>query len=509
MKRFPRGRYRVTTIRGHAQQQPVSVLGEPMKRAVRTTMVCLIVSTLGTGEVLAQQKPLAGLFVRLLDLSTINKTSTLPTGVVVVHEPHFIVGESLKETTREMNVALASQLASFPLSSSSGGFSYTVNERGEVVPSSSTFGPAFAERAITIGRKKVNAGFSFQATNYSSFEGINLDSGGLSFIREHNDCCPAGANNPTSVTNFAPDFEKDLLLSNLSAKLETRTSAFFASVGVTDRFDLGVAIPVVKVLVDGTVSARIIRTGSAATPLTHSFDGLGADTATFSERGSSTGLGDILLRGKYNFFRDAASAVAGAVEIRLPTGDKDNLLGTGATQTRLSLIASGEYGMFSPHVNVGYTVSKGKTSSAASAFELDAATYQLQAVPNFNPPNTVDLSVPNEFNFTGGLSAGVTPRVTLGFDVVGRRIMDVARFELRDTSYPNRAPGTPPTAAFQEPNEFSLKDANGSLTTVLGVVGGKFNLGGSFILNATVLFPLSKGGLKPKPTPVIGLDYVF
>ena len=477
-------------------------------RVVRVVVLCSMVSLLGTGDARAQQTPLAGMFVRLFDLSTINKTSTLPTGVVVVHEPHFIVGESLKETTREMNVALAAQLASFPLSSSSGGFSYTVNERGEVVPTSSTFGPAFAERAITIGRRKVNAGFSFQATNYKSFEGIDLESGRLSFIREHNDCCPAGANNPTAVTNLTPDFEKDLLRSNLSAKIETRTSAFFANVGVTDRFDLGVAIPIVRVEMQGTVDAHIIRTGSAATPTTHSFDGLGSDTLTLTDHGSATGIGDVLLRAKYNFLRDGASALAGGLEVRLPTGNKDDLLGTGATQTRLSLIASGEYGVFSPHANVGYTFSKGETSAAASNFQLDAATYQLQTVPNFNPSG-VDLSVPDEINFTAGMSVGVTPRVTLGVDMVGRTIRDVARFELRDTSYANRAPGTPPTAAYVATDEFSLKDAHGTLTTVLGVVGGKVNLGGAFLLNATVLFPMTKGGLKSKVTPVIGIDYVF
>ena len=44
---------------------------------------------------------------------------------------------------------------------------------------------------------------------------------------------------------------------------------------------------------------------------------------------------------------------------------------------------------------------------------------------------------------------------------------------------------------------------------MLGVIGGKINIGPKFILNATVLFALTDGGLKPKPTPVIGFDYVF
>jgi hypothetical protein len=31
----------------------------------------------------------------------------------------------------------------------------------------------------------------------------------------------------------------------------------------------------------------------------------------------------------------------------------------------------------------------------------------------------------------------------------------------------------------------------------------------TLLLNANVLFPMTDGGLKPKPTLVFGLDYVF
>ena len=48
-----------------------------------------------------------------------------------------------------------------------------------------------------------------------------------------------------------------------------------------------------------------------------------------------------------------------------------------------------------------------------------------------------------------------------------------------------------------------------NLNQLLGVAGGKFNLGGTFLLNFSILFPLSDSGLKPNVTPVIGFDYVF
>ncbi len=136
----------------------------------------------------AAQGPLAGLVSRVIAESTINRSQP---NQPVVHEPHFLVGESLARSARQMNVELGAQLLSFPLGSSSGGFSFTTNSvTGEVSMSSETFGPAFAERAITLGKGQTNIGFAFQSTSYDSFEGVALDSGALSFIRQHNDCCP-------------------------------------------------------------------------------------------------------------------------------------------------------------------------------------------------------------------------------------------------------------------------------------------------------------------------------
>ncbi len=466
----------------------------------------------------ARAQKLAGLVKRLFDVSTVNAPSPNPANpaATIPHQPHFIIGENVKLTTREMNLALASQLASFPLASSSGGFSFSVNERGEVMPTSTNFGPSFAERGVTIGRQQVNFGFTFQATGYSSFEGVDLDTDELSFIREHNDCCPANLSNypvatsdPSAVTGFNPEFERDLLRSNLRASIDTKTTAFFANYGVTNRFDVGIAVPIVSVQMDATVDSEIVRTGSLINPLTHSFDGRGGSTASFSESGSATGLGDILLRAKYNFLRTPTSALAAALDLRLPTGDEDELLGTGATQTKLLFVASGEYGRFSPHVNFGYTFSSGETSEEATSFDLDPALFALTTVPGGFVPNTIDLSVPDEINYTIGFSVAPTSRVTLGFDVYGRTFQDVPRFALQNNVYANRAAGPLPSASFTANDEFSVESSEGNLNVVLGVVGGKINLGGTFLLNLTVLFQMNDAGLKPKPTPVIGFDYVF
>ena len=65
------------------------------------------------------------------------------------------------------------------------------------------------------------------------------------------------------------------------------------------------------------------------------------------------------------------TSLAAGLDLRLPTGDKDELLGTGATRAEMTFIYSGDYGRVSPHVNVGYTLSSGESSAAASDIDVD------------------------------------------------------------------------------------------------------------------------------------------
>jgi hypothetical protein len=465
----------------------------------------------------AAAEELAGMIKNLFDQVTINASTPNPANLMgpnIDHSSHyFLGGENRTLAVRQLNVALAAQLASFPLASSSGGFTFGLNPRGEVVPTSTTFGPLFAERAVTIGRKQVNFGFTLQGTSYKSFDGQSLEpfSEGLRFISEHNDCCPAGSVPPpvpSNETDFNPTFERDLLLSTLHADISTKTTAFFANYGVTDRFDVGAAVPIVNVSIDARVDGEILRLGSTDTSITHSFDTSGARTTFKSDSGSATGLGDILLRAKYTVYRTEKAAFAGALDLRLPTGDKDNLLGTGATQAQFFFIGSGEYGRWSPHVNFGYTFSSGETS-ALVASNNTPETLKNNGVVIATSNDETDLSVPDEINYTFGFSTAVTPRVTVGFDMRGRTIRGVPKFAVTNTPYVNRGPGALPQPTYTAQDEFAVEQPKGNDNQLLGVVGGKVNVGRKLLVNFSLIFAMTEAGLTPKPTPVVGFDYVF
>ena len=69
---------------------------------------------------------------------------------------------------------MATQFSTFPLGSSTGGMTYVFDDTvGTFRRGTNSFGPSFAERALTIGRRKLSAGFG------------ELDGGELLAAREH------------------------------------------------------------------------------------------------------------------------------------------------------------------------------------------------------------------------------------------------------------------------------------------------------------------------------------
>ena len=204
---------------------------------------------------------------------------------------------------------------------------------------------------------------------------------------------------------------------------------FFANYGVTERFDVGAAIPIVSVRHGQEAShlrsfVRPRRPRPWHPHLRRPAGFIHGRRDAFD----ATGLGDILLRAKYNFLRSGGNALAAAVDLRLPTGNEDDLLGTGATQTRFLFLASGEYGKFAPHASFGYTFSSGDVSDLTA--DVDN-TVESDVPGRFEiPPPSFDPSVPDEVNYTFGFSASAHPRLTLGFDFIGRTIRDVFRFDI-------------------------------------------------------------------------------
>ena len=485
-----------------------------MFRRLAAALVVSCVSGFGVSAGAQTPSGVAGLLPNLI-LNGIR----LDAGTPVPHDAHFTPLNELYEGTDprsggvfkldaaevvlNFNRLLATQFATFPIGSSSGAFSFQIDEStGLPVRRTRSFGPSFGERSMTIGKGRFSAGASYQHTSYNQFEGERLDDGSMQFLLPHNDCCPAqvGLQATGDGNLLNPGFESDLVTVRLSLKASTDTAAFFATYGVTDRLDVAVTVPVLRVDLEATADAEIVRLGTAFQPLVHTFQ-TGSDVSrrTFTEGRSASGIGDVVLRSKYNFKQRGAQGLAGTLDLRLPTGDAENLLGTGAVQTRLGLVVSTGTERFAQHVNVGYTFSG---STDVSTYIGDDPELQNVLLPSDTPPD--------EFQFNGGLEFAATDRLTLLGEFMGRTLRNVGRLEMGERSFSYTPQGLPVVSpALQSPTFREFQASEGSLTVGLAAIGAKYNVGSRALLSTHVLLPVTDGGLRSRVTMTFGLDYTF
>lgn len=243
-----------------------------------------------------------------------------------------------------LNTALNTGKGSLPVSSTGGGFTFRYDRELEVFTrTTDSLGPIFAERAPTLGEGKLNFGFSYTYINFSTLEGEDLHH--LNAI----------------VLLDEKQKDKNLLQMNFDVDVESNLFSFYGTYGITDRWDISILVPVLQVQLDVNSTAKILnqtkKKGVSGKTLGYSFDSY--DTLSDSVSGASTGLGDIILRNKYNLITSQWIDFASALDIKLPTGDEDELLGTGKTSVKTFLVFSKTIYHFTPHFNLGYEFNSG------------------------------------------------------------------------------------------------------------------------------------------------------
>ena len=353
---------------------------------------------------------------------------------------------------------------------------------------------------------------TFQNDTFSNFDGVNLNDGGVNFL----------------FANRGPSPDtSDVLQETISFRLNRKVTSFLFDYGVNNRLDISLVAPIVQVAMDVRVQSRIVRVRSSLDTLQscagvparntgqgpvlhlcqdpHGFDNvltLGTQDTyldTFLSRdpvlvnyGSSgrtqMGIGDLQFRSKYAVVATPTTALAATIDLSLPTGNSDNFLGTGAFRARPGVVFSTSMGRVSPHVSAGYTYSNGSLSSRLQ----DSA-----------PP--LDLKVPNEINWAAGFDAAVAPRTTLVADFVGRTVKDVPVFATGQTIFGMGA-GVPVDVAAG--TDF-IANGRADLMQSYGIIGARFNLGGPFFANGSVMFPIKVDGLKPRTAAVFSIDYLY
>jgi hypothetical protein len=172
----------------------------------------------------------------------------------------------------------------------------------------------------------------------------------------------------------------------------------------------------------------------------------------------------VLVRGKYNVARGEWGGVSLGGDLRLPTGDEDDLVGAGDGGVRGFVVFSGGTGAVSTHLTGG--ISRGGVSDGV--------------------------------DFGTALSVNPGAHVTIAAELFGRRL-DLGRLEQVVAPHP-ALPGV---------QTLRLVEAQEHTTQTLAAVGFKWNLSDAWLLSATMVLPLNQSGLTARFMPSASLEYNF
>jgi Putative MetA-pathway of phenol degradation len=413
------------------------------------------------------------------------------------HYAHFI-GSAQETLNQGVGTAIATQLAILPIIAPSSGFTFAYDSAsGVFVRSTTSFGPIYTERADTIGKGKMSFGLSYQRFRFGSLDGINIHNIPAVFTHVPG-TGPAGADEP---------YESDVIRTSNNLNLNMDQTILYGTVGITNRLDISLAVPIVSVRFGATSDATIIQvSGPTFVPAPgvppvanpHQFTN-GTLNNTYSSTGTAFGIGDVTIRVKQSVFQAGGLNVAAAVDIRTPTGNARDFLGSGAPGIKPFIAISGGK-RFSPHANLGYqwngnSVLAGNLTGSTVGETNEVATIQ-------NGPATSAL-LPSQYFYSVGADYGATKRLTFNADYLGQVLVHAPR--VFDSTITTAAiPGG--TGALTLPTISAGKDTIGLNSAAIGF---KYNFIDRLLFTADLLFKMDSKGLRQDVTPLIGISYAF
>jgi len=285
------------------------------------------------------------------------------------HEAHFGETGDFQNFTNTLQAALQSR-SFIPIPSSVGLVSYKFNEAtGTYERVEGSLGPILSERGSTSGKGTLNFSATYTFANYETING--QDDVGL--VLKH--CllpeCTFGA-------PLTSPFLRDTAHVQVHFRLKSQAIALTAVYGVTNRLDVGLVVPYVRNDLQIFTHAFIVY--APGSPLTTHFFDPNIETPDQYGTGNAVGIGDIVARGKYRLMPKASFESAVLADLTLPTGDKQNFLGTGATKLKVTYIASKTIHRFTPHLNAGYEMRFGDTNLNIFDYRFGA---EIAATPTF------------------------------------------------------------------------------------------------------------------------------
>ena len=422
---------------------------------------CLIFAFL-----LAAAQPLAGQSLReqiRTDLFTFGNCGQplCLAGALTGHGSHFIPAtqSAAGDILDLLGNSLAASVSNTPVGATSSGVTYQF-VGGLPVKTATSGGPIFGERSQTLGKGRFFVGTNISAMHFQRLRGVRMDD--IEFNFTHQDTPPLD-------TLGKPFFENDVIGVRVAMNVNLIVTTFVASYGLVDGVDLSVAVPVVHASVQGTSVATIHPAGY---PSPHRFAGTDSQpvmTAVAGMDGAATGVGDVAARLKINVSQSNSFGAALLLDGRFPTGNDDNLLGSGKFSGRGLGILSARFGTLAPHLNFGYVFRDAKQAN-------------------------------NAIVATAGFDNAVASWATMAFDLL-------SEWQLGDSKL--QIPGP---VQYQAPFPHTVDPTNIPAQKddfLSASVGFKFQTPRGVLITTNALFPLRNSGMQPSVVWTAGFEYNF
>lgn len=435
------------------------------------------------------------------------------------HHAHF--DNDFQANSSALSSSVGTELSSLRLASPTSGITF-VFENGVMRRTTESYGPILGERAETIGRHRIFLAGTYQYFPFSTLDGINLNY--VPAVYNHADSLnPDGTErtktDPASPGN--PGVEREYITTTNRIDLKVHQFTFYATYGLTNRIDISAAVPILDVRLGISSVATIVRTpdpiqqGAAlqaawlASPNTlpgilypstgpdkgcqntpagctgyfHYFDPANPAnslTADFSNAKAASGIGDVVFRAKGMILKRERAAVALGADVRVPSGDEKNFLGTGAAGVKPFLSAS-YHSRIAPHANLGYE-------------------FNGSSILAGDPTTGTKGRLPDQLFYSGGVDAGVTRKLTVAVDLLGQRFYDAPGIKLGAWE---------DVLKVSHPDILNTIQVHHSFNTNDLALGAKYSPFGNWLVTGNIQIKLDNGGLRAKVTPLIGLSYTF
>lgn len=365
-----------------------------------------------------------------------------------------------------LSTAIGTQISQLPIAAAATGSGITIGASGLPTVSTDSLGTILTQRGKTIGKHRLLITFNFQRFVFEKVDGTPLKN--FPVVVNFFPCTAAPC--PTSTNNV---YLQDT--SRINFRVDQFT--FLSTFGLTNKIDVSFILPLSRVNLDTATSATLHSIAYSA-PGVPSSGISAAISPDLYLPGSASGIGDIRVNVKANVlgFEGKTNMAVGG-EVRFPTGDERNFLGTGAYGIKPYMVIS-RRGRVTPNVNIGYQ-------------------WNGTSILNFGQ------NLPAAFLYSGGADVRVDKRLTLLGEFLGQYVINAPRVALMTVTVP--LIGNQLNVAL--PSVAKINESYASNNVAFGLKLSPFK---TLVLSASALAKLDQNGLRQRTVvPLFGAAYRF